>query len=85
MSSWTYPIDGGVTRFANGGDAEFDADVHYFTRAKGGYSPSGCLRAMALWIDQLDERSTVEAIMVYPELRGWSGMVAVYRDRPAAA
>ncbi len=69
MSSWTWPITG---------------DIHYFTR--GGdhqYSPSGVLRSMALFIDgvQSDECS-IEAIVGYPEDKGWSGMVAVYYDKP---
>lgn len=72
MSSWTYPISG---------------DIHYFARddkAKGGYTSSGVLRSMALFIDGLANDQSVEAIMAYPERDGWSGMVAVYQDRAAA-
>lgn len=69
MNSWTYPIRG---------------DIHYFTKAgTNQYSPSGVLRSMALFIDGVQsEDCTVEAIVVYPEDKGWSGLVAVYYDRP---
>lgn len=70
MNSWTYPIDG---------------HIHYFTKAgTNQYSPSGVLRSMALFIDSVQsDHASIEAIVVYPEDKGWSGMVAVYYDKPA--
>jgi hypothetical protein len=83
-NSWTYPISGDMVKFEDEGSAEFDTAMHYFTRAKQGYSPSGLLRSMALFIDGLPDTASVEAMMSYPELGAWSGLVAVYHDRPAA-
>jgi hypothetical protein len=87
-SSWAYPIAGQVAQFPEG-DAEFDVKMHYFTKAREQYTPSGVLRSMALFIDGLEETQSVEAMFVYPEFtegygQGWAGMVAVYHDRPAA-
>ena len=84
MSSWTYPIDGEIARFPEP-EVEIPTDLHYFTKSKGSYTPSGVLRSMALYIDQLGQDDTVEAVVTFPELGGWAGMVAVYHDRPAAA
>lgn len=87
MNSWTYPITGEIKHFPDKGEASFHAEVHYFTRTVGGYSPSGILRSMALFIDGLSETSSVEAMSVYPEYRDgpettWAGMVSVYYDPP---
>lgn len=88
MSSWHYPIAGEVAKFPEG-DAEFNVAMHYFTKAREQYTPSGVLRSMALFIDGLEEHQSVEAMFTYPEYSegaglGWAGMVAVYNDRPAA-
>lgn len=89
-SSWTYPISGEIKKFPDRGEAEFPADVHYFTKSVGGYSVSGVLRSMALFIDGLPDTDSVEAVTVYPEYRDdfavtWAGMVTVYHDKPAAS
>lgn len=53
-------------------------DIEYFCRpGMDGYSASGVLRAMAMHIDGVtaENRSSVEAIMVYANECGWSGGV----------
>lgn len=84
MSSWTYPISGEIAHFPPE-EISFDSTMHYFTRAKEGYSVSGVLRSMALFVDGLPDTASVEAVMIYPEgdREGWAGMVAVYKDKPA--
>lgn len=91
MNSWTYPIKGEHKRFPEPDQpASFDAEAHYFTKAKGGYSASGVLRSIALFIDGLPKADSVENISVYPEYRDgetvdrWGGMVTVYHDRPTS-
>lgn len=87
-NSWTYPISGEIAKFPEGGEASVDTELHYFTKSVGGYSVSGVLRSMALFIDGLSNNSSVEAVFIYPEYREyasettWAGMVAVYHDRP---
>lgn len=83
-NSWTYPISGDMVKFEDNGSAEFDTAMHYFTKAGKGYSVSGLLRSMALFVDGLSDTDSVEAVMVYPELGAWSGLVAVYHDGVAA-
>lgn len=88
-NSWAYPISGEIKHFPDKGEAEFTAEVSYFTRAVGGYSPSGVLRSVALFLDGLPDTASVEALMFYPEFRDgvdettWAGMVAVYYDKPS--
>lgn len=88
MNSWTYPISGNTYHFPEReGDASFTSETHYFTKSVGGYSPSGVLRSVALFIDGLAESGSVEAMMFYPEFRDqgettWAAMISVYYDRP---
>lgn len=58
-------------------------ELEYFCRPGRGYTPAGVLRAMAMHIDGVvgdrKRKRTVEAIMVYPNDRGWAGAV-LYQD-----
>ncbi len=89
-NSWNYPISGEISHFPDKGEASFTAEVSYFTRAVGGYSPSGVLRSVALFIDGLSDTASVEAMMFYPEFRDeqgettWAAMVSVYHDKPSS-
>lgn len=86
--SWLYPIQGENTRFDGEAEEVLPADAHYFSKGGKGYSASGVLRSMALFIDQLGELDSVEAVAIYPEFRNagdadrWAGIVTVYRDKP---
>jgi hypothetical protein len=87
--SWIYPIQGEHARFPDT-QVESAVEARYFSKGGKGYSLSGVLRSMALFIDQLDQTDSVEAISVYPEFRNgddadrWAGIVTVYRDKLAS-
>lgn len=81
-NSWTYPISGDVIKLGpeDGHIVEVPTELHYFTKQKGSYSPSGVLRSVALFIDGLSEFDSVESMSFFPELGGWAATVAVYHD-----
>lgn len=86
-NSWTYPLAGSVIKFPADDEhiVELDTELHYFTKQSGSYTPSGVLRSVALFIDQLPEWDSVESMSFFPEMQGWAATIAVYHDRPPLA
>jgi len=72
----------GLRREAN---YPLQGEIRYFPQTNEGrpYTAQGLLRAIALWLQQHPARSP-EAIMLTPELGGWSGTLLHADDTPAA-